>query len=115
MFAEKFYGGPADGHEAPADLTQERRLMDPRTGAMYSRAPDLDTAETRGWKFQGGGDAGTGLTHLAVQAAKGEALTLDQVGNLVDAARAAGWDGSMPLHGLLTWKGLLKRLEVRPS
>ena len=76
MLTDRFYSGPLDGQEQPADRLVEVRRFDPVSGALYVRDPDREQDGVRAWKLAAASDLGAPMTHLAVAAHRGEAVTL---------------------------------------
>lgn len=46
---DRFYGGPLDGHEQPANWELQESRYDPATGALYLRNMQADSNNHRAW------------------------------------------------------------------
>lgn len=119
MFADRFHGGPADGEEVPSggDSLDSDRLVHKASGAVYRRAPELDTDAARAWRVDAEASApsgaGAGVAGERMMLERREGMTLGQLAEFVDAALARGWSEDAEVRGRGRFGGRLFRVEVR--
>lgn len=116
MFTDRFHGGPADGETTPTDedTLDADKLVHKASGTVYVRDTSRDTATERGWTFAPEmGSRGTpGITETMMFHRK-DGLTLGQLREFIDAAKARGVSDDTPVSGLIRMNGRLKRVEIR--
>lgn len=113
-FVDKCFGGPADGLELDEGVgLGVGRMLEPMTGIEYVRFAEWDTPGVHAWV-----PAAVSLNaphELTVQVGRGESLTLDQLGSLVDGARRMGLPGSSSVSVLLRMSGRVRSVTVSPK
>ena len=113
MFLNRFIGGPLDGEVrggAPDTMTAER-LVDRMTGAVYARAPDLDTDDA--WAWVPDPDPPGQQRHVRSDDRRG--ITLGELRRFVAVADREGWPDDVRPKALAGFRARLLRIELGHS
>ncbi|WP_427017852.1 hypothetical protein ACQCSX_04355 [Pseudarthrobacter sp. P1] len=88
--------------------------VDGESGARYRRQPVLDEAGVVAWELEAPAALAGPVVTVSARALQGEKhVTLEQLANLVDAARKSGMPGTSPVAGLVTFRGMVKEITIR--
>lgn len=117
MFEDKFIGGPLDGERRPStgDTIDGDPIIHDASGARYERDDKASSSEVSVWRYVTAEEVFTqkAVSALQVRVRNPDGVTLAELEDFVQRARAAGYRDESKLKVWVKMRGHVREMTVQ--